>query len=123
MDQAFQYIKDNKGIDTEDSYPYEAEVCDNHEKVLKLTMNTKNLCVQDDTCRYNPKNRGAIDNGFVDIPSGDEAKLMAALATIGPVSIAIDASHESFQFYSAGIKNFIHSKVIILLSIYVYFPL
>jgi cathepsin L len=60
------------------------------------------LLIQDDTCRYNPKNRGAVDSGFVDIPSGNEAKLMAALATIGPVSIAIDASHESFQFYSAG---------------------
>jgi len=82
MDQAFQYIKDNKGIDTEEAYPYEAE---------------------DDTCRYNPNNRGAVDNGFVDIPSGNEAKLMAALATVGPVSIAIDASHESFQFYSAGV--------------------
>lgn len=82
MDAAFQYVKDNKGIDTESSYPYEAE---------------------DDTCRFSPSNVGATDKGFVDIPAGDEEALKAAIATAGPVSIAIDASQESFQFYSKGI--------------------
>ncbi|CAO1331127.1 unnamed protein product [Diamesa serratosioi] len=82
MDNAFQYIKENGGIDTENSYPYEAK---------------------DDTCHYNKKNVGATDKGFVDIPTGDENKLMQASATVGPISVAIDASHESFQFYSEGV--------------------
>ncbi|EAT45919.1 AAEL002833-PA [Aedes aegypti] len=82
MDYAFQYIKDNGGIDTEKSYPYEAI---------------------DDTCHFNPKAVGATDKGYVDIPQGDEEALKKALATVGPVSIAIDASHESFQFYSEGV--------------------
>ncbi|KRT82147.1 Peptidase [Oryctes borbonicus] len=82
MDNAFRYIKDNHGIDTESSYPYEAE---------------------DDKCRYNPRNSGATDRGFVDIPSTDEDALKSAVATVGPISVAIDASHESFQFYSEGV--------------------
>ncbi|CAG9133299.1 Cathepsin L [Plutella xylostella] len=82
MDNAFKYIKDNGGIDTEKSYPYEAV---------------------DDKCRFNPKNTGADDVGFVDVPNGDEEKLMQAIATVGPVSVAIDASQESFQFYSQGV--------------------
>ncbi|XP_020297465.1 cathepsin L [Pseudomyrmex gracilis] len=82
MDNAFEYIKENRGLDTEKSYPYEAE---------------------NDKCRYNPRNNGATDAGYVDIPEGNEEKLKAAVATVGPVSVAIDASHESFHLYSEGI--------------------
>lgn len=84
MDFAFAYIKDNGGIDTEESYPYEGE---------------------DDTCRYNKRNRGATDIGFVDVPQGDEDALKGAIATIGPVAVAIDASQSSFQFYSEGVYS------------------
>ncbi|EEZ97696.1 cathepsin L precursor [Tribolium castaneum] len=82
MDNAFRYIKDNGGIDTEQSYPYKAE---------------------DEKCHYKPRNKGATDRGFVDIESGDEEKLKAAVATVGPISVAIDASHPTFQQYSEGV--------------------
>ena len=54
-------------------------------------------------CQYNPANRGACIEKFHDIPSGNEQALTAAIAAIGPVSVAIDASHQSFQFYSGGV--------------------
>ncbi|CAH1381544.1 unnamed protein product [Tenebrio molitor] len=82
MDNAFRYIKANGGIDTEQAYPYKAE---------------------DEKCHYKPKNKGATDRGYVDIESGNEDKLQSAVATVGPVSVAIDASHQSFQLYSGGV--------------------
>ncbi|XKL62914.1 hypothetical protein PGB90_002747 [Kerria lacca] len=82
MDNAFKYVEYNKGIDTEISYPYKGKL---------------------EKCHYKKNDIGAIDTGFVDIPEGDEQKLKTAVATVGPVSVAIDASHESFQFYSEGI--------------------
>ncbi|CAF2451935.1 unnamed protein product [Rotaria sp. Silwood2] len=84
MDSAFEYIKANNGVDTAASYPYEA---------------------QDGPCRFNPANVGATDTGFVDIPTGNETALQIALAKIGPMSVAIDAQHTSFQFYSSGVYN------------------
>jgi len=82
MDQAFTYIKVNKGIDTEKSYPYEAV---------------------DGSCRFKKANVGATDKGFKDVQSGDESDLTNAIATVGPISVAIDASQDSFQFYSSGV--------------------
>merc|ERR1712168_895456 len=84
MDQAFEYIKANKGLDTEESYPYEAE---------------------DKPCRFKPDSIGATCTGYIDIPSGDEDALQDAVATIGPVSVGIDAGHDSFQLYQSGVYD------------------
>ena len=40
--------------------------------------------------------------GFVPIPEGDEDLLMNAVAVVGPVAAAIDASLISFQLYAGG---------------------
>ncbi|CAF2471652.1 unnamed protein product [Rotaria sp. Silwood2] len=84
MDQAFEYIKENDGIDTEDSYPYEAI---------------------DNQCRFKSASVGATDTGFTDIKSKDESALQEAVANVGPISVAIDASHTSFQLYKHGVYN------------------
>ncbi|CAF1037308.1 unnamed protein product [Rotaria sordida] len=84
MDSAFQYIKANKGIDTEESYPYEA---------------------RNDKCRFNRANVGATDTGFIDIKAQNETDLQIAIGTIGPISAAIDATQPSFQFYKSGVYD------------------
>ncbi|KAM6912126.1 cathepsin L.1 [Xenentodon cancila] len=84
MDNAFRYIQVNGGIDTEESYPYEAE---------------------DGQCRFNTDTVGATCTGYVDIKQGDEDALQEAVATIGPISVGIDASQESFQLYESGVYD------------------
>jgi cathepsin L len=82
MDQAFSYIIKNKGIDTEASYPYTA--------------------TGPNQCRYNAANNAATLSSYQDVPRGSEASLLTAVYK-NPTSVAIDASHQSFQFYSGGV--------------------
>lgn len=81
---AYLYAKENKGVNTETVYPYEAKAQDCRDKNKKVLPNS---------------------GGYVDIPEGDEKALEEAVAKYGPVSAAIDASLDSFQFYSDGIYN------------------
>jgi len=82
MDDAFQYIIKNNGIDSEASYPYTAET---------------------GTCQFNAANVAAHLVSYQDVTSESEPTLTTAVAERGPVSVAIDASHSSFQFYSGGV--------------------
>merc|ERR1712241_1082430 len=75
---ALQYILQNGGVDTEESYPYE---------------------MAKSYCRYSANNLGASISGAKRINFGDEGDLEKAVAMV-PVSVAIDASHYSFQLYS-----------------------
>jgi len=83
MDNAFAYIIKQGGICTEASYPYTA---------------FQGACKQA-TCT-----KGGKVSSFVDVPVGNEAALGEALAK-GPVSIAIEADTQVFQFYSSGILS------------------
>ncbi|XP_006132119.1 cathepsin K [Pelodiscus sinensis] len=82
MTNAFEYVKENRGIDSEDSYPYVG---------------------QDENCMYSPTGKAAKCRGYREIPEGNEKALKRAVARVGPVSVGIDASLSSFQFYSRGV--------------------
>ena len=73
------------------------------------------LQAQDGKCQYDPKNKAADDTGFVDIQSGNETALQAAVATVGPISIAIDASSIFFQLYSGRHLDLIKILHVVLL--------
>jgi cathepsin L len=82
MRNAFRYIEENRGIDTERSYPYQAH---------------------DELCRFSRENVGATDEGYVPILRDDEKALTQAVQTVGPISVAIDASKKTFHLYKRGV--------------------
>merc|ERR1711992_457853 len=85
MDNAFKYVIVNKGIDTEASYPYKA--------------------IDQKTCKFNATDIGATISNYTDIPRGSEMDLQKASATVGPISVGIDASRPTFHFYKSGVYH------------------
>ncbi|MBN3300019.1 CATK protein, partial [Amia calva] len=82
MTNAFKYVSNNRGIDSEESYPYVG---------------------QDEQCAYNKTGKAATCKNYREIPEGNERALQAAVAKVGPVSVGIDATLYSFQFYKKGL--------------------
>jgi len=83
MDYAFSYIKDNMGIDSENGYPYYAR---------ELGY-----------CYYRTVYKTGDVSGWFDLSPGNETNLKLGVAVVGPISVAIDASHPSLQHYHSGI--------------------
>lgn len=71
-------------------------------QTFKCDLDTKLVCLQDERCRFKRAEVKADLSGCKDIPSQEESALMEAVGSDGPVSVAIDASHQSFQMYSGG---------------------
>ncbi|NXG75393.1 CATS protein, partial [Baryphthengus martii] len=84
MTRAFQYIIDNEGIDSDEAYPYKA---------------------QNGTCQYNASARAATCSKYVELPYGDEEAMKDAVANVGPISVAIDATQPTFFLYKSGVYD------------------
>lgn len=82
MTNAFRYVQENDGIDSEEAYPYVGE---------------------DQPCRYNSSGMAAQCKGYKEVPVGNEHALAVAVWKVGPVSVGIDAMQSSFQFYQKGV--------------------
>ncbi|CAG9770898.1 unnamed protein product [Ceutorhynchus assimilis] len=79
MHWAYNYIKANGGIDTEQAYPYHAH---------------------NQACHYNPRSRGATVAAVVQFKG--EGALQQKVASVGPIAIAAEVGH-NFHFYHSGV--------------------
>ncbi|CAH1391948.1 unnamed protein product [Nezara viridula] len=84
MDNSFNYLKDVEGLESENSYPYEGK---------------------NKRCRYNENKvvPGTKVKAYTDIEELDDDALKAAVATVGPISIAVTADNRGFKFYGSGV--------------------
>ncbi|KAL8579617.1 hypothetical protein ACOMHN_025570 [Nucella lapillus] len=81
--KTYAYINDAGGIESENDYPYKAK--------------------QQVRCGFRKSKIAATLKGCKTIKAGSESDLKASVQTVGPVSVAIDASSPSFMSYHGGV--------------------
>ncbi|UYV63837.1 hypothetical protein LAZ67_2005786 [Cordylochernes scorpioides] len=86
MDSAYDYIKEAGGIESSDDYSY-------------WSMHL--------WCRHKKRLDVAHVKGYTWIPEGDEEALKKAVATIGPIAVALNAKME-LQYYRSGVYSSSH---------------
>jgi len=80
-DWAIEYVVQNKGLDTEASYPYQAV---------------------DGSCNFQTMNVGGNASHCITLPTGDENALMVAVGNIEPVAVAISVD-DAWANYASGV--------------------
>lgn len=83
----YQYVLSEGGIDRAIDYPYKGK---------------------QGQCFFDDRTSAAEISGMVRIESGSESSLLAAVATVGPIAVTVDASSSSFRFYSGGVLDTVH---------------
>merc|ERR1712002_880681 len=79
---SWRYLRDAGGDESESAYPYTA---------------------RQGRCKFNRAKVVATVSSYHDTQPGNENDLTNALARVGPVSVAIDASPRSFRSYRSGV--------------------
>jgi len=85
MQDGFKWAISAGGMETESDYPYEAS--------------------SGNKCAFTKTKSAATFSGFQNVTSGDEKALLLAIAERPTISVAIDASQFSFQFYMGGVYD------------------
>ncbi|XP_069768083.1 pro-cathepsin H [Narcine bancroftii] len=81
--QAFEYIKYNHGLETEEDYPYKGK---------------------NGSCKFQPSKAAAFVKDVVNITEYDEDGMKDAVARLNPVSFAFQVTND-FMHYSSGIYS------------------
>jgi hypothetical protein len=82
MDTSFKYIIGVGGIENDKDYPYTGVEANCEAKSSEFITKI---------------------SGFQDITSESEYDLQVAVANMGPIAAAMDASQQSFKFYKSGV--------------------